>query len=142
MDAVFFSTFGFTILKVVMWILLLLWAFGLLRKIVPALSSPDVPPSDTLWKHRWGICLWAVALVAALFVTNVETAYRPKNTIDTKNQQREEQLREVDNATLPEVKPVTRDTPTAEEAEAKNRAENEAARKAFEELPDATPRQP
>lgn len=141
MDITGLSVAGFSVILLVLWLVIALWTVSLFRKIYVSAQPSDENDAETfsVWqKHHIGIVVWLVALVAVIYYTNHESAYRPKTVIANPAQyQLEAEMQKVDEAELPKIKPAQPMTPMdgdAKDALEANDASNAAAREAFEKL--------
>ena len=147
MDMTAIGVMFFALLKIAIWLGLLALGFYYGRQIW-AQMNPDTLESEepvhdvdqlaVLRQNRYKIGGWTMAFFAAVFFTQIEAAYRPKTVIQSDNLVLEQQLREVDRATAPVIKPAQGDLRDASNANysAENAADNAAARERFLTLPD------
>jgi hypothetical protein len=144
-DITLISVFGFSLIKVVLWIIVVLYSMAVIRKIYQASTSEDqadlspIEGAGVVYQNRWRIIRWFLFLVIVILYTANESAYRPKTVINPPNPALQEYLRAIDNAPPPEVEPAGSLAPQISDPDAlkENRRSNAAARQEFEKLPDA-----
>ncbi|MCB9811585.1 hypothetical protein H6783_01610 [Candidatus Nomurabacteria bacterium] len=151
MDVTALSVVAFATVKIILWLTLIIIAIGVARKVIidnkaaSAEAAENGVQDDTwhlsnaLWGNRLRIgVVVAVALVVTM-LSQIELAYRPKTSVNINNPVLQEQLRAIDQAERPDIKPALgdkRDNANADYS-ARNRAENEAARDSFQQLPSS-----
>ncbi|MDD9867989.1 MAG: hypothetical protein OXU73_01500 [Candidatus Campbellbacteria bacterium] len=146
MDITAISVFGFALIKVVLWLVVIVSAVAIWRRMANQVEQADPkmvdgserasPVGDVLWSNKWCIGLWMVFFAAAIIYSQVEMGYRPKTVIQPANPLLEEQVREYDKAPTPEIGPAESDLRDAanEGYSERNQEQNEVARDEFMKL--------
>ncbi len=134
-DQTALSVLLFTFLKLALWIGIILYTIVIVHRIVAGMDKiTGEEIGQAIHMHLKSVIIWAVVFVAVVVITGIETAYRPKTIVAPRNEYME-RMRSQEKQPLPSVKAApTR--PSWEEVEKKNKAENEAARREFESLPE------
>jgi len=142
MDITGISVFGFALVKVVLWILVIVSAIAIYLRVTNQIDRARNPlkivddrhvVSWVLWSNKVLISLWVVFFAAAVIYSQMEMGYRPKTVIQPANPLLEERLRVYDEAPAPvigEAKSDLRDAANEGYSE-RNREENQAAKEAF-----------
>ena len=135
------SVFGFSVVLLVFWLVIILWGMSLARKIYLMINDAKEGNSGPwyVWeKCRVQVVIWLVALLFVIFYANHELAYRPKTVILNPAQYSiDQRMRQVDQMDAPEIKPAQPLTPMdgdAKKALEENEASNAKTREAFENL--------
>lgn len=136
MDITSISVFGFSLFRIILWLLFLVFLWATARKIIIDQKNDDRSLEAILWSYKWRIFLTVILFFGAMFYTQNEAPYRPKTTITKTDPLLEERLREIDSAEPPVIGPAQGDLRDAENDDysERNAAENAEARKKFEEL--------
>lgn len=135
-DQTALSVLLFAILKPILWIGVILYAVAVVRRIVnSAKELTFTGVGRSMHTSMWRVVILIVFFVVAVVVSGIETAYRPKNIVAPRNEFTE-RMRTQKEQPLPSMKAVP-SRPNWKDIEAQNKAENEAARREFEVLPNA-----
>lgn len=143
MDITALSVFGFSIVKLLIWLMVILFAIFVARKVIKQANSEVVTEGnasqfgDVLWSNKGIIFLWVVVFFAAMFFSQMEAAYRPKTVVQPNNSGLQQELRKLDQAEKPKIDPAEGDTrDKANDGYSKrNREGNVGAREDFKKLP-------
>lgn len=145
MDITGLSVFGFALVKVILWLVVVVFAIAIGRRVMKQANPEDVAEGevapqvgDVLWSNKGRIGIWVVLFAATIIYTQVEMGYRPKTVVQPANPVLKEQLRELDQTAATEIGPAEGDQRDAANRDysQRNREQNEAAREAFGKLPD------
>lgn len=143
MDVTGISVFGFAFAKVILWVVVMLMGVYVLQRVRQSLktetgtSGDQLHTVDAVWSRKFLISFWVLLFFAAIFISQMEMAYRPKTVISPENPTLDRQMRQLDATDVPDIGPAEadrRDDANAGYRE-RNRRENDAAREAFKELP-------
>lgn len=91
---------------------------------------------QSCFEHRGKITTWVICLTVAIFFSGIETAFRPKTTIEPNTYETDQRLDAVQKAepvVLPQTTDKTEDWGAVRE---RNRKENADALKKFNALPE------
>ncbi len=80
MDVTLISVFGFSVIKIVLWLIVILWGISQIRKIYKVVQK-DGWTYKSFKKVRFGLIMWILFCLCVVFYTNQNTAYRPKTKI-------------------------------------------------------------
>lgn len=128
----------FALIRFALWVGVVFLGIRVLRGVVRECQKvedgkPDAYISAIVSK-KWGVVGFIFFVTAVLVYSSLETSYRPKIELDSRNVAQEEHEQQIDARaplTLPESKPL----PSWYEERARNRQENEEARKGFSDIP-------
>jgi len=137
MDQTAISVFGFSLILIILWIIVILWAAFVARKIY-LFTQPKVE-SPTMWfvwqNNRIGVLIWFLFFLAVCFYTANESAYRPKTIINNPAQyQIDAEMHQLDNTEIPKLNPSEAMAPMDKNAIEKNEKSNKKARENFMNL--------
>lgn len=135
-DQTALSVLLFVLLKLALWIGVVLYTVAVARRIVNSakeLTFAEI--GQAVYANMRSIVTLVIFVVIAVVVSGIETGYRPKTVIAPRNEFTE-RMRIQKEQPLPPVK-ATSPRPKWEDIEAKNKVENEAARREFDALPNA-----
>jgi hypothetical protein len=139
MDITSISVFGFSLLRIIIWVIVILYSIYLVRKINKENDSEDSKLSDVLYFNKFGIIFVVLLLAFAVLYTANESAYRPKTVINPPNKALNDELRRIDNSSVPEIKPGSSIVPDIKKTDSynKNRESNKETIDNFMNLPDS-----
>ncbi|MBI2055755.1 MAG: hypothetical protein HYT37_00020 [Candidatus Sungbacteria bacterium] len=125
----------FVVLKTLLWVGVVLWAFVISRRAYAVMKETQ-NFNLAMTQHFKSVVVWFVVFVLAVVVTGIESGYRPKTILKPVRPYHEERIQEDREKSAPSIV-QTPPRQTWEDIQEKNRKENEEARRAFESLPDA-----
>jgi hypothetical protein len=139
MDQTAISVFGFSVILIVLWMIVVLWAASVVRKIY--LSTQSKVESPTMWfvwrNNRTGVLMWFLFFLAVCFYTANESAYRPKTIIANPAQhQLDAEMQKLDEMEIKQISPAQSMSPmdTGEDMLKKSERDNQKAREHFNNL--------
>lgn len=134
------SVFGFSVVLVFLWVIVVVWGAAITRKIyLSGKSKIESPTPWFVWQNNRGkVLMWVLFLLVVCFYTSQESAWRPARTVITNPAQHQidTEMRQLDEAELTKIKPAEPMSPIGDSAKSieQNKKSNKDSRDAFNSL--------